>query len=163
QDLQLVLRAEPSSARSSFYFRVGARLALDRRRPSAAGRLASLAAPSLRLSHGRLFSIGPPDSIHRSFPFTPCSLNSGGVKCLIYIGREGRRLTVPLVVVTAGRGADAVWRDLQRDQVGLSERGCQVIADQSGHAVAVGQPQVVVDAIRATVDAARGRRGVALC
>ena len=74
-----------------------------------------------------------------------------------------RKLTVPVVVVTAGRGADAVWRDLQRDQVGLSQRGCQVIADQSGHAVAVGQPQVVVDAIRATVDAARGRRGVALC
>ena len=74
-----------------------------------------------------------------------------------------RKLTVPVVVVTAGRGADAVWRDLQRDQVGLSQRGCQVIADQSGHAVAVGQPQVVVDAIRATVDAARGRRDVALC
>ena len=74
-----------------------------------------------------------------------------------------RKLTVPVVVVTAGRGADAVWRDLQRDQVGLSQRGCQVIADQSGHAVAIGQPQVVVDAIRATVDAARGRRDVALC
>jgi pimeloyl-ACP methyl ester carboxylesterase len=74
-----------------------------------------------------------------------------------------RKLTVPVVVVTAGRGADAVWRDLQRDQVGLSQRGCQVIADQSGHAVAVGQPQVVVDAIRATVDAARGRRDAALC
>jgi pimeloyl-ACP methyl ester carboxylesterase len=74
-----------------------------------------------------------------------------------------RKLTVPVVVVTAGRGADAVWRDLQRDQVGLSQRGCQVIADQSGHAVAVGQPQVVVDAIRATVDAARGRRDVAPC
>jgi pimeloyl-ACP methyl ester carboxylesterase len=74
-----------------------------------------------------------------------------------------RKLTVPVVVVTAGRGADAVWRDLQRDQVGLSQRGCQVIAEQSGHAVAVGQPQVIVDAIRATVDAARGRRDVALC
>jgi pimeloyl-ACP methyl ester carboxylesterase len=74
-----------------------------------------------------------------------------------------RKLTVPVVVVTGGRGADAVWRDLQRDQVGLSQRGCQVIADQSGHAVAVGQPQVVVDAIRATVDAARGRRDGTLC
>jgi pimeloyl-ACP methyl ester carboxylesterase len=74
-----------------------------------------------------------------------------------------RKLTVPVVVVTAGLGDDAGWRDLQRDQVGLSQRGCQVIADQSGHAVAVGQPQVVVDAIRATVDAARGRPDVALC
>jgi pimeloyl-ACP methyl ester carboxylesterase len=74
-----------------------------------------------------------------------------------------RRLTVPVVVVTAGRGADTVWQNLQRDQVGLSQRGCQVIADQSGHAVAVGQPQVVVDAIRATVDAVRGRSDVVLC
>jgi pimeloyl-ACP methyl ester carboxylesterase len=68
-----------------------------------------------------------------------------------------RKLTVPVVVVTAGRDADAAWRDLQRDQVGLSQRGCQVIADQSGHAVAVGQPQVVAAAIRATVDAAKMR------
>jgi pimeloyl-ACP methyl ester carboxylesterase len=74
-----------------------------------------------------------------------------------------RKLTIPVVVVTAGRGADAVWRDLQRDQVELSRQGCQVIAEQSGHAIAVGQPQVVVEAIRGTVDTARGRNKVALC
>jgi pimeloyl-ACP methyl ester carboxylesterase len=74
-----------------------------------------------------------------------------------------RRLTSPVVVVTAGRGADRVWRDLQRDQVGLSQQGCQVIAEQSGHAIAVGQPQAVVDAIRATVDAAKGRNNAGLC
>jgi len=74
-----------------------------------------------------------------------------------------RKLTVPLVVVTAGRGADAVWRDFQSDQVNLSQHGCQIIAEQSGHAIAVGQPQVVVDAIRAVVDAARGRTDVPLC
>jgi pimeloyl-ACP methyl ester carboxylesterase len=73
------------------------------------------------------------------------------------------QLTIPVVVVTAGRGADAVWRDQQRDQVGLSQRGCQVIAEQSGHVVAVDQPQIVVDAIRATVDAARGRNDVPPC
>lgn len=74
-----------------------------------------------------------------------------------------RKLTVPLVVVTAGRGTDALWRDLQRDQVTLSQRGCQIIAEQSGHAVAVGQPEVIVDAIRAIVNAARGRSAVPLC
>jgi pimeloyl-ACP methyl ester carboxylesterase len=68
-----------------------------------------------------------------------------------------RKLTIPVVVVTAGRGADAVWRDLQRDQVGLSQQGSQVIAEQSGHVIAVGQPQAIVDAIRASVDKARGR------
>lgn len=67
-----------------------------------------------------------------------------------------RPLTIPVVVVTAGRGADAEWRALQADQVGLSRRGCQVVAEESGHVVAVDQPQVVVEAIRATVDAAKG-------
>ncbi len=74
-----------------------------------------------------------------------------------------RRLAIPLVVVTAGRGADPVWRDLQRDQVGLSQRGCQVIAEHSGHGIALGQPEAVVDAIRATVDTARGRDDVPPC
>jgi pimeloyl-ACP methyl ester carboxylesterase len=74
-----------------------------------------------------------------------------------------RKLTIPVVVVTAGRGADAVWRDQQRDQVGLSQRGCQVIAEQSGHIIAVDQPQAIVDAIRRIVDAARGRSDDPLC
>jgi pimeloyl-ACP methyl ester carboxylesterase len=74
-----------------------------------------------------------------------------------------RMLTVPLIVVTAGRGANAGWRALQRDQVRLSERGCLVTAEQSGHAIAIGQPQIVVDAIRAVVDTARGRADVQLC
>jgi len=77
--------------------------------------------------------------------------------------RAGRRqLSIPLVVVTGGRGSDAVWRDLQRDQIGLSRQACQVVAEESGHVVAIGQPQAVVGAIRSTVNAARGRKG-ALC
>jgi pimeloyl-ACP methyl ester carboxylesterase len=74
-----------------------------------------------------------------------------------------RKLTIPVVVVTGARGADATWRDLQRDQVTLSERGCQIIAEQSGHVVAIDQPQVVVDGIRTMVAAARGRNDVPLC
>jgi hypothetical protein len=73
-----------------------------------------------------------------------------------------RKLTIPVVVVTAGRGADAEWRALQADQVGLSERGCHMVAEASGHVVAVDQPQIVVEAIRATVSAARGNE-VLLC
>jgi hypothetical protein len=51
---------------------------------------------------------------------------------------------------------------LQRDQASLSERGCLVIAHQSGHVVPVDQPEVVVDAIRTVVDSARGH-DVPLC
>ena len=74
-----------------------------------------------------------------------------------------RELTIPLMVVTGARGADETWRHLQRDQVGLSQRGCQIIADQSGHVVPLEQPAVVVEAIRAIVDTARGRNDVSLC
>jgi pimeloyl-ACP methyl ester carboxylesterase len=72
-------------------------------------------------------------------------------------------LAVPVVVITAGRGSDREWRDLQRDQVTLSQQGCQTIADQSGHGIALGQPSVVVAAIRAIVEKARGQRDGALC
>lgn len=75
-----------------------------------------------------------------------------------------RKLNVPLIVVTAGRGSDAVWLNLQRDQVALSERGCHIVAQQSSHSIGIDQPQVVVDAIRIAVDGARGQRpGEAAC
>jgi pimeloyl-ACP methyl ester carboxylesterase len=74
-----------------------------------------------------------------------------------------RQLNIPVVVVTAGRGTDAVWRDLQRDQVSLSSRSCQTIAEQAGHVVALDEPEAVVNAIRATVDAVRGRTDLPLC
>lgn len=70
-----------------------------------------------------------------------------------------RDLELPLVVVSAAeRGAESVveiLNDLQRDQVALSKHSCQVIAPRSGHVIAVDQPEIVVDAIRATVAASR--------
>lgn len=72
------------------------------------------------------------------------------------VSRSRRKLTIPVIVLTAGRG-DAAWRDLQRDQVTLSERGCQMIAEESGHVIPIEQPTIVVEAIRRVVDAVRGR------
>ena len=70
--------------------------------------------------------------------------------------RTGRRpLTQPLVVLTGGRGADARWRALQRDLATLSSRGCQTVAEESGHRIAFDEPQIVIDSIRTVVDAAR--------
>jgi pimeloyl-ACP methyl ester carboxylesterase len=66
-----------------------------------------------------------------------------------------RKFPIPVVVVTGARGADATWRQLQRDHVKLSERGCQIIAEHSGHLVPIDQPEVVVDAIRAVIDGTR--------
>jgi pimeloyl-ACP methyl ester carboxylesterase len=74
-----------------------------------------------------------------------------------------RELSIPVVVVTAGQGSDAAWLNLQRDQVSLSPRGCQIIAERSGHGIALGQPEVVVRAIRAIVDAVNGRNDASPC
>lgn len=73
-----------------------------------------------------------------------------------------RKLAVPVLVVMGRRGADEDWRRLQLDQASLSERGCLIVAEQSGHVVQVDQPEVVVDAIRAVVETARGH-DVPLC
>jgi pimeloyl-ACP methyl ester carboxylesterase len=73
-----------------------------------------------------------------------------------------RKLTIPVLVVTGARGADENWRQLQQDQASLSERGCLIIARQSGHVVPVDQPEIVVDAIRTVVETARGH-DVPLC
>ncbi len=78
------------------------------------------------------------------------------------VTRSRRRLTIPVVVVTGGRGGDETWRRLQRDQASLSDRGCLIVAQRSGHVVAVDQPEAVVDAIRSVVETARGR-DVLLC
>ena len=67
-----------------------------------------------------------------------------------------RKLPIPVVVVTGALGADATWRDLQRDQVELSEHGCQIVAEQSGHLVQIDQPQIVVNAVRGVIDRTRG-------
>jgi pimeloyl-ACP methyl ester carboxylesterase len=68
-----------------------------------------------------------------------------------------RKLTVPVLVVTGARGADANWRRLQQDEASLSERGCLITAQQSGHVIPIDQPNVVVDAIRTVARIARGK------
>jgi pimeloyl-ACP methyl ester carboxylesterase len=67
-----------------------------------------------------------------------------------------RKLTIPVVVITGGRGADENWRQLQRDQASLSERGCLMIAPESGHVVSVDEPEVIVEGIQTVVETARG-------
>jgi hypothetical protein len=74
-----------------------------------------------------------------------------------------RKLAIPLIVITAGLGSDRQWRDLQQDQVALSTEGCQIVAEQSSHAIALADPQTIVKAIRAIVARVRGRTDVPLC
>jgi hypothetical protein len=78
------------------------------------------------------------------------------------VSRSRRTLSIPVLVVTGGRGTNEDWRRLQRDQATLSARGCLIIAQRSGHLVPVDQPEIVVDAIRTVVETARGHK-VPLC
>jgi len=77
QDLELVLGRETPSRVAGRHLGVrrgrrgGRHLALDRGRSSATGRLASLAAPPLRLPHGRLFSISAAGSFHQGPSTSP--------------------------------------------------------------------------------------------
>ena len=73
-----------------------------------------------------------------------------------------RKLTIPVLVVTGALGADENWRRLQQDEASLSEQGCLITAQQSGHVIPIDQPAVVVDAIRTVVEIARGH-DVPLC
>jgi pimeloyl-ACP methyl ester carboxylesterase len=59
----------------------------------------------------------------------------------------------PLIVLTGSRDAGANWRKvwvdgLQRELVGLSPQGRQVVLANSGHGVQFDAPEVIVDAIR---------------
>jgi hypothetical protein len=74
-----------------------------------------------------------------------------------------RQLNMPVVVVTAGRGSDAAWLELQRDQAALSQRGCQVIAESSGHGVALGQPEIVTRAVQSVIDAVKTQTDPGVC
>jgi pimeloyl-ACP methyl ester carboxylesterase len=74
-----------------------------------------------------------------------------------------RRLKIPVAVVTAGLDADTSWQRLQRDQVGLSARGCQIVAEHSGHAIAHAQPSAIVAPIRAMVQRVREGRDAPVC
>jgi pimeloyl-ACP methyl ester carboxylesterase len=69
-------------------------------------------------------------------------------------------LPVPVTVLSAGASEESqarvqVWNDLQRSQVSLSSRGCQIIARKSRHVIQIEEPDIVVDAIRRLVDESR--------
>ena len=70
-----------------------------------------------------------------------------------------RQLTIPLVVVSPGKGSGVraeINRDLQADMATLSTRACQVIAEDSGHGIG-NQPELVVNAIREVLLAAKDK------
>jgi len=67
-----------------------------------------------------------------------------------------RQLTIPLVVLSPGKGTGVraeINQELQADLATLSSRACQVIAEDSDHGIG-NQPELVVEAIREVLLAA---------
>ncbi len=77
---------------------------------------------------------------------------------------------IPLVVLTRGEHAvpdaygvsaevveqaQAAWYEMQAELAALSSNGKQVVAEQSDHYIQLDQPELVIDAIREVVEAAR--------
>jgi pimeloyl-ACP methyl ester carboxylesterase len=62
----------------------------------------------------------------------------------------------PLMVVTRGRDLDPPWRAGQAALLRLSTNSSQVVAPGSGHHVQLDRPDVVVEAVRTVLAAARG-------
>lgn len=58
---------------------------------------------------------------------------------------------LPLVVITHGKGLDASWKTLQNDLANLSSNSTHLIASESGHAIMLDQPDLVIAAIRQIV------------
>jgi len=74
---------------------------------------------------------------------------------------------LPLVVLTAGMSRDGqlprvterldeVRMTMHEELAALSSRGMRITAEDSGHDIPREQPQIVVDAIRQVISAARG-------
>jgi pimeloyl-ACP methyl ester carboxylesterase len=84
------------------------------------------------------------------------------------------RADIPLVVLTQGlpyRAEDYVnpslasqyyqlHLEMQKDLVGRSSRGRQIMADRSGHFIHRDQPELVVNAIRQLIEEVQAKRGV---
>ena len=74
---------------------------------------------------------------------------------------RSRPLTTPLIAVASGRNStrDKQWDGFQRDLATLSSRGCHIVAEKAGHLVARDNPDLVTEAIRATLAAATEATG----
>jgi pimeloyl-ACP methyl ester carboxylesterase len=84
------------------------------------------------------------------------------------------RADIPLVVLTQGlpyRAEDyanpslaaqyyQLHLEMQKDLVGRSPRGRQIMAERSGHFIHRDQPELVVDAIRQVVEEVQAKRGL---
>lgn len=61
---------------------------------------------------------------------------------------------LPLGVLTP-MGSSSTWMELQKELAGLSTQGKLIVVEGTGHYIQLGRPDVVVDAVRQVIEAAR--------
>ena len=104
--------------------------------------------------------------VRTTWPFADGSESLAQAESADQVRRTRRILDIPLVVITRGRWdgirrlpqenqerIKKAWEDMQTDLVKLSPQGTQVVAETSDHYVHLGQPAVVIDAVRRVVAA----------
>lgn len=77
-----------------------------------------------------------------------------GDKPLVVLTR-GRKEAAPLLSPEEANRMEQTWKELQTELVGRSQNGKQIIAEKSGHYIQFDQPNLVLNTIRQTTEAAR--------
>jgi pimeloyl-ACP methyl ester carboxylesterase len=77
-----------------------------------------------------------------------------GNKPLVVLTR-GKKEAVPFLSPEETDRMEQAWKELQAELAGRSQNGKQIIAEKSGHYIQFDQPDLVLDAIRQTTEAAR--------
>jgi pimeloyl-ACP methyl ester carboxylesterase len=71
-------------------------------------------------------------------------------------GAEPQAVQAMGISLEQARAERAVWDELQQELTALSSRGRRIVAERSGHAVQLQQPQLVIDAVVEMVEELRG-------
>lgn len=82
------------------------------------------------------------------------------------VRKTRRTMNIPVVVLTAGswpQDSRQIHDELQRDQLLLSSRACQKIAEGVGHDIVGEAPDLVIEAIRSVVERVRAKEGTPAC
>jgi hypothetical protein len=110
---------------------------------------------------------------YRALLATTDYFNAAEIESSSFLAEFGNGLThnpkslgdLPLIVLTRGlpdslpilseqenAQYDATWHELQRELVGLSSNGRQIIAQNSGHYIQLDEPNLVIEAVRELVE-----------
>ena len=70
-----------------------------------------------------------------------------------------RKLSVPILVLSRSRNQNERSLGFQKAQAALSPRGCQITVEGAGHVIQRDRPDIVAEAIRASIEASRRAQG----